>query len=46
MTRSRCSSCTASCTCSAGTTPIDEEAERMEARERELLARHYRTSTS
>jgi probable rRNA maturation factor len=25
---------------------IDEEAERMEARERELLARHYRASTS
>jgi probable rRNA maturation factor len=25
---------------------VDEEAERMEARERELLARHYRASTS
>jgi probable rRNA maturation factor len=25
---------------------IDEEAERMEARERELLARHYRASSS
>jgi probable rRNA maturation factor len=25
---------------------VDEEAERMEARERELLARHYRASSS